>query len=123
MSQDRRTDDLELDSGSEEYEGFDESWRMSQDSDLCLPSSLCLSRELLAILYNPTAKEWDPGFVILKNGRKFGLWTKHHPHPIAREDEDMDAFAARQISERQARYEILENRSQRIAEARHAHIS
>ena len=120
MSQERRSDDLDFDSGSEEYEGLNDTWRASQESDLCLPSSLCLSREFLAILYNPTATEWEPGFVILKNGKKFGLWTKHHPQPIARENEDMEAFAARQIAARQARYEILENRSQRVAAARQA---
>ena len=35
----------------------------------------------------------------------------------------MEAFAARQIAARQARYEILENRSQRIAAARQAHLA
>ena len=110
--------DLEFGSGSEEYEGLNDTWRASQESNLCLPSSLCLSRELLAILYNPTAKEWDPGFVMLRNGKKFGLWTTHHPEPIARENEAPEAFASRKIAARQARYAILENRAQRVASAR-----
>ena len=126
MSQgERRTDDLDSEASRSEYDDdfMQESWRASQDSDLCLHTSLGLSRELLEVLYNPTAKEWDSGFVILGNGKRFGLWTRHHPPPESRENEDMDAFTARQIAERQRRYEILANRAQRIAEARRAHRS
>ena len=81
-------------------------------------NSMGLSRELLKLLYDPNALEWDSGVVTLGNGHKFALWSPHDPAPESKEGEGIDEFTARQISARQRRQAILANRAQRIDEAR-----
>ena len=89
-------------------------------SDVVTVDTRILSQNLIEILHNLEASQWDDGWVTLGDGFQFRLWSAIHPEPSENEGESMDAFVLRQRAARLERLTILANRAQRTLDARAA---
>ena len=89
-------------------------------SDVVTVDTRILSQNLIEILHNLEASQWDDGWVTLGDGFQFRLWSTIHPEPSENEGESMDAFVLRQRAARLERLTILANRAQRTLDARAA---
>ena len=89
-------------------------------SDVITVDTRILSQNLIEILGNVEASQWDDGWVTLSDGYQFRLWSAIHPEPTENDNETMDAFIPRQRQARRERLTILANRAQRTLDARTA---
>ena len=89
-------------------------------SDVITVDTRILSQNLIEILSDFEASQWDDGWVTLGDGYQFRLWSAIHPEPKENDNETMDAFIPRQRQARLERLTILANRAQRTLDARTA---
>ena len=90
-------------------------------SEVVTRDTRTISQNLVEILTDTDARQWDDGRLRLANGYQFNLWSQIHPEPVEHPHESMDAFIARQRQARLNRLTILANRAQRTLDARRAH--
>ena len=59
-----------------------------------------ISQNLVEILTDPDAPQWDSGTVILPDGYQFQLWSAINREPLNGENESLPDFTARQRAAR-----------------------
>ena len=109
----------DLDPGGNNVVGDEPTERVG--SDVVTLDTRILSPNIIEILQNLEARQWDDGWVTLSDGFQFLLWSAIHPEPKENVGEAMEAFIPRQRAARLARLTILANRAQRTMDARRAH--
>ena len=90
-------------------------------SDVVTRNTRVISQNLVEILTDTDARQWDDGWVMLADGYQFNLWSHTNPEPVERPNETMDAFIARQRTARLDHLNLLANRAQRTVAAQQAH--
>ena len=61
-------------------------------SDVINVDTRVLSQNLIEILGDLEARQWDDGWVTLNDGFQFRLWSAIHPEPKENEGESMDVL-------------------------------
>ena len=92
-----------------------------EGSDIVNRNTHVISQNLIDILSNSDAPQWDDGWVPLADGYRFRLWSTTNPEPTEREHENMGDFTARQQTARRDRIILLANRAERTLAAQQAH--
>ena len=82
-----------------------------EGSDIVNRNTRVISQNLIEILSNSDAPQWDDGWVPLADGYRFRLWSNTNPEPTEREHENMEDFTARQRAARRDRITLLANRA------------
>ena len=90
-------------------------------SDKVTRNTRIISQNLVEILTDTDAAQWDDGWVMLADGYQFNLWSHINPEPVERQGETMDAFIVRQRQARLDRLTLLANRARRTGDAQLAH--
>ena len=90
-------------------------------SDRVTRNTRIISQNLVEILTDTDAAQWDDGWVMLADGYQFNLWSHIHPEPMERQGETMEAFTVRQRQARLERLTLLANRARRTGDAQLAH--
>ena len=92
-------------------------------SDSVDHTTLSMTIKQVTNLHNPEAPEWEQGYLNLTDGRRMPLWSDFYPAPTINLGETEVAFATRTRVARRLRASILGNRSERVEEARRAHLA
>ncbi len=92
-----------------------------EGSDIVDNNTRVLSENLVEILSNPEAQQWDDGWAFLDDGYKFRLWSRVNPEPMERENEQEEEFVVRQHAARRDRIRLLANRAERTRAAQQAY--
>ena len=99
----------------------DDDAREFEGSDVVTRNTRVISQNLIEILTDTNARQWDDGWVRLADGYQFRLWSSTNPEPTERENENIDDFTARQRAARRDRITLLANRAERTLAAQQAH--
>ena len=86
-------------------------------SDVVDRNTRVISQNLVEILTDQDAPQWDSGTVILPDGYQFQLWSAINREPVNGENESLADFTARQLAARTDRIILLANRAQRTLNA------
>ena len=102
-------------------DAHDDDSREFEGSDVVPRNTRVISQNLIEILTDTNARQWDDGWVRLADGYQFRLWSSTNPEPTERENENIDDFTARQRAARCDRITLLANRAERTLAAQQAH--
>ena len=90
-------------------------------SDVVTRNTRVISQNLVEILTDTNAQQWDDGWVLLADSYQFRLWSHTNPEPIERDGESIDAFTARQRAARRDRITLLAG-TRELSEIGHNYI-